>query len=113
MERICHGWIVIPLCVNRVWYSNKTMLEECEASSRPVKVNEPHFKVFPEFDGASYQRRYELFCRKLVLDRHYTAAAFITSAGNEGLTGGFHEPADDLSLERFAKILTGHIGIVL
>ncbi len=89
------------------------MLEECEASSRPVKVNEPHFKVFPEFDGASYQRRYELFCRKLVLERHYTAAAFITSAGNEGLTGGFHEPADDLSLERFAKILTGHIGIVL
>lgn len=86
------------------------MLEECEASSRPVKVNEPHFKVFPEFDGASYQRRYELFCRKLVLERHYTAAAFITSSGNEGLTGGFHEPADDLSPERFAKILMGHIG---
>jgi len=89
------------------------MLEECEASSRPVKVKEPHFKIFPEFEGASYQRRYELFCRKLVLERHYTAAAFITSSENEGLNCGFHEPADDLSLERFAKILMGHIGTFL
>ncbi len=89
------------------------MLEECEASIRPVKVNEPHFKVFPEFEGASYQRRYELFCRKLVLERHYTAAAFITSSRTEGIDGSFHVPADDLSLERFAKILTGHIGTFL
>ena len=36
------------------------MLEECEASKRPVTVHEPHFKVFPEFRGASYLRRYEL-----------------------------------------------------
>lgn len=30
------------------------MLEDCKASTRPVKVREPHFKVFPEFVGASY-----------------------------------------------------------
>ena len=69
------------------------MLEECEASSRSVKVKEPHFKVFQEFEGASYQRRYELFCRKLVLERHYTAAAFITSSDKEGIDGSFHVPA--------------------
>jgi hypothetical protein len=86
------------------------MLEECEASLRPVKVKEPHFRVFREFEGASYQRRYELFCRKLVRERHYTASAFITSTGSEGIKGSFKTPADDLSLERFAKILTGHIG---
>ena len=55
------------------------MLEDCDTSNRPVSVQEPHFKVFPEFNGASYIRRYELFCRKLVLERHYTASAFITS----------------------------------
>jgi hypothetical protein len=55
------------------------MLEDCEASQRPVRVRESHFKVFPEFVGASYRRRYELFCRKLVLERHYTTSAFITS----------------------------------
>ena len=55
------------------------MLEDCQASNRPVKVREPHFKVFPEFIGASYMKRYELFCRKLILERHYTSSSFITS----------------------------------
>src|SRR3990172_7277459 len=63
------------------------MLEDCEASNRPVSVKEPHFKVFPEFVGASYMRRYELFCRKLVLERHYTASAFITSSIQDGIKG--------------------------
>jgi hypothetical protein len=85
------------------------MLEDCEASNRPVTVREPHFKVFPEFVGASYMRRYELFCRKLVLERHYTASAFITSSSHEGLNGVFKTPADDLSIERFAKILSAHV----
>ncbi len=84
------------------------MLEDCEASNRPVRVQEPHFKVFPEFVGASYMRRYELFCRKLVLERHYTASAFITSSSQEGIKGVFKTPADDLSMDRFAKILTAH-----
>ena len=85
------------------------MLEDCEASKRPVTVQEPHFKVFPEFHGASYMRRYELFCRKLVLERHYTSSAFITSSTATGLQGQFNTPAADLSLERFAKTLTAHV----
>lgn len=85
------------------------MLEDCEASNRPIGVQEPHFKVFPEFRGASYMRRYELFCRKLVLERHYTASAFITSSSHNGLKGEFTTPADDLTIERFAKILVAHV----
>lgn len=69
------------------------MLEDCDASNRPVGVQEPHFKVFPEFAGASYMRRYELFCRKLVLERHYTASAFITSSSQDGLNGAYNTPA--------------------
>jgi hypothetical protein len=89
------------------------MLEDCEASNRPVGVKEPHFKVFPEFLGASYMRRYELFCRKLVLERHYTASAFITSSSHEGLDGIYKTPADDLSIERFAKLLVAHVATFL
>ncbi|RPI77901.1 MAG: restriction endonuclease [Desulfobacteraceae bacterium] len=85
------------------------MLEDCDASNRPVSVQEPHFKVFPEFIGASYLRRYELFCRKLVLERHYTAVAYITSTFQDGLKGIFQVPAKDLSIERFTKALTAHI----
>jgi len=84
------------------------MLEDSDASNRAVGVQEPHFKVFPEFIGASYMKRYELFCRKLVLERQYTASAFITSTSQDGLRGNFKTPADDLSIERFAKLLVAH-----
>jgi len=86
------------------------MLEDCKASNRPVRVREPHFKVFPEFVGASYMKRYELFCRKLILERHYTSASFITSESNNGIDGEYKEPANDLSFSIFAKRLVSHVG---
>jgi hypothetical protein len=85
------------------------MLEDCPASSQPVSVRESHFKVFPEFVGASYLRRYELFCRKLMLERQYTASAFITSDNKTGIEGRYRIPAEDLSLERFVKTLIAHV----
>ncbi len=85
------------------------MLEDCVKSQSPVKVREPHFNVFSDFAGASYRRRYELFCRKLVLERHYSAAAFITSTSHEGCNGLYATPAADLSVERFARVLVGHL----
>jgi len=86
------------------------MLEDCDASNKPVMVQEPHFKVAPEFIGVSYKRRYELFCRKLVLERHYTAAALLVSSAEKGSVGTFTVPAEDLSVERFARVLVSHLG---
>lgn len=85
------------------------MLEDCSASRSPVAVREPHFRVLPEFVGASYARRYELFCRKLVLERHYTSAAFIVSDRKEGPSGAYQTPAPDLSIEEFGKALAAHV----
>lgn len=85
------------------------MLEDCEASNRPVRVKEPHFNVFLEFVGASYMKRYEIFCRKLVLERHYTASSFIVSNSVTGEKGVFREPAKDLNFSSFARILTSYI----
>ena len=85
------------------------MLEDCERSNRPVGVQEPHFRVLPEFVGASYLRRYELFCRKLVLERHYTSAGFITSDARSGIQGKYRIPVNDLSVERFARMLVAHV----
>lgn len=85
------------------------MLEDSPASTHAVRVNEPHFKVFPEFVGSSYARRYELFCRKLVLERHYTSAAFLMSGPSTGENGDYVTPAQDLSMERFARALIGHL----
>lgn len=93
----------------RPWQGYIFLLEDSDGSRRPVKVKEPHFKVFPEFVGASYGKRYELFCRKLVRERHYHAAAFLTSDPKTGLKGRFTEPAEDLPFPQFAKSLVAHV----
>ncbi len=89
------------------------MLEDCSASNRPVRVKEPHFDVLPEFVGASYMKRYEIFCRKLVLERHYTASSFIVSESEKGAKGVYREPSKDLSFFNFAKILSSHIRLFI
>lgn len=89
------------------------MFEDCERSNRPVSVREPHFEVFPEFRDASYKKRYELFCRKLVLERHYTAAAFITSTAEGGANGEYAVPAADLSPEGLFRSLAAHFESIL
>lgn len=93
----------------RPWLGYIFLLEDCDGSRRPVKVKEPHFNVFPEFVSASYARRYELFCRKLVRERHYSAAAFLTSERKPGLGGSFNEPAEDLAFQQFARSLVAHV----
>jgi len=75
------------------------LLEDCPKVHRPVKVVEPHFLVDPIFKDASYAKRYELLCRRLVLERNYDAAC-LTLATNEAKTKVSH-PADDLSFDRF------------
>ncbi len=91
------------------WLGYIFLLEDCPQSRKPVKVHEPHFKVFPEFVDASYARRYELFCRKLVRERHYNAAAFLMSSRTDGLEGQFIEPAEDLTFEIFARSLIAQV----
>jgi hypothetical protein len=91
------------------WLGYFFMLEDCENSCRPVKVQEPHFKVFPEFINASYAKRYELFCRKLVRERHYTASSFVLSSKASGMVGVHKEPAPDLNFEMFVRSMIGQL----
>ena len=87
------------------WLGYLFLLEDCPESQKPVRVQEPHFKVFPEFVDASYAKRYELFCRKLVRERHYNVAAFLMADRKGGIKGHYSEPAEDLTFEIFAKSL--------
>jgi hypothetical protein len=91
------------------WLGYLFMLEDCAKSQSPVSVKEPHFEVFPEFKDASYAKRYEIFCRKLLRERHYNAACFITSHKDKGLKGDFSEPAEDLTFSIFANSLKAQI----
>lgn len=91
------------------WLGYLFLLEDCAESQKPVKVKEPHFKVFPEFVDASYAKRYELFCRKLVRERHYNVAAFLMSDRKGGSNGRYSEPAEDLTFDIFAKSLVAQV----
>lgn len=91
------------------WIGYFFMLEDCPNSNRPVKVQEPHFNVFPEFINASYAKRYEVFCRKLVREGHYSASTFILSSKNTGISGEFTEPASDICFEMFIRSMIGQL----
>lgn len=93
----------------RPWLGWVMLLEESPKSTSPVEVSEPHFKAFREFRGASYTRRYEILLRRLVLEKHYSAAAFLASTETGGPRGKFTEPAEDLSMRRFLAGLAGHV----
>jgi len=85
------------------------LLEDCSRTQQQLGVSEPYFKVFEEFRDASYARRYELFCRKLVRERHYTAAAFLTARASNARVGQYAEPAADLTFMAFIAQLVGHL----
>ncbi len=95
------------------WLGYFFLLEDCPGSNSPVKTREPHFPVLPEFKNASYARRYEFFCRKLVREKHYSASAFMKADRLSGLAGDHTEPADDLSFLLFVKSMIAQIAIYL
>jgi Restriction endonuclease XhoI len=83
------------------------LLEDCSKVKTPVRNKEPYFNVDPVFDKASYSKRYELLCRRLVLERVYSAACLVmaTNSPKTMLT----QPAEDLSFRRFVAALRGHV----
>lgn len=64
------------------------LLEESSESTRPVRCDEPHYPVFPEFQGASYARRYQLLCERLVQRQLYGGAALLLSPAAAGASAG-------------------------
>lgn len=66
------------------------LLEECAGSTTAVRVDEPNFRVFPEFRGASYARRYQLLCERPVERQLYGAAALVLSRAEAGAASGEH-----------------------
>jgi hypothetical protein len=79
------------------------LLEDCPKVHLPVRLAEPHFPADSIFQGASYAKRYELLCRRLVRERNYDAAC-LTLATNEVETKVSH-PAADLDFGRFVTEL--------
>jgi len=67
------------------------MLEDSGGSHSPVRDASPHFKLFPEFAGASYAERYNIMCRKLMQEQLYSTASVIVSPRSASGTGEYKE----------------------
>ena len=85
------------------------LLEEAEGSTRPVAVQEKHFKVFGEFREASYTTRCEESVRRLMRERCYDSACLLLSKKPAGARGDYTEPARELAFSHFAKLLCNHV----
>jgi hypothetical protein len=95
------------------WLGWLMLLEDCEDSRSPVKLDEPHFPVFPEFKGSSYMKRYELLLTRLVRERLYDSATLLVATEADGKVGQYKEPSTELSAKQFFAGLGGHIGTFL
>ena len=85
------------------------MVEDAPGSRKPVRDTSPHFPVFEEFKGASYLKRYDLLCQRLVQERLYTTATVIAAERSAVNTGDFAEFSSMTSLRTFVSALAGHI----
>jgi hypothetical protein len=97
----------------RPWLGYFMLLELAPESTRPTHPKEPHFPVFAEFKDASYFKRYELFCTRLLRERLYDAACLIGSSREDGREGIFTEPSEEIGFFRFAASLTSHASAFL
>ncbi len=91
----------------RPWLGYFMLLENCPKSTSTVRVEEPHFKVLEVFRKTSYTDRYRIFCERLVLERLYDAACFMTSNQEGSALGDYSEPSAELSFRAFATSLMG------
>ena len=87
------------------WIGYLTVVGKDEASTNPVRNNEPHYPVLPEFKTASYLDRYRILCQKLILERHYSMAALICTSGPRH----FEDVSEDTSIEKFILSFIGHL----
>ncbi len=85
------------------------LVEDAPESRSPVKVVSPHFPVFENFTGASYLKRYDLLCQKLVQEQLYLTATLITSPRNAAKTGKLSEMSAMTGLKAFITALSGHV----
>ena len=85
------------------------MVEDAPESRRPVRDSSPHFPVFEEFKGASYLKRYDLLCQRLVQEQLYTTATVIAAERSAVNTGDFTNLSDMTNVKSFITSLAGHI----
>lgn len=85
------------------------LLEDCEQSRKEVNDRSHHFKIFSEFKNASYMKRYEVLCQKLVRERLYDAATLLVSPRTAINSGTYSEMSQLTGMKQFTVALASHV----
>lgn len=85
------------------------LVEDAPNSRRPVSDRSPHFPVLKEFAGASYLKRYDLLCQRLVREQLYTSACVISSPRTSLQSGAYNSLSTTTDLTTFVSSFAGHI----
>ena len=85
------------------------LVEDATGSRSPVRDSSPNFPVFAEFQGASYLKRYDVLCQRLVQEQLYTTASLMASPRTASATGEFSELSSMTNLKTFVTSFAAHI----
>jgi hypothetical protein len=85
------------------------LVEDAPGSRTPVRDRSPNYPVFPEFQGASYLKRYDVLCQRLAQEQLYSAASIMATPRSAVTTGEFSELSELTGLKTFVTSLAGHI----
>ena len=85
------------------------MVEDAPESRRPVRDSSPHFAVFEEFKSASYLKRYDLLCQRLVQEQLYTAATVIAAERSAVDSGDYSQLSPMTGIKSFVTAFAGYI----
>ncbi|RBY76876.1 hypothetical protein DQ239_11805 [Blastococcus sp. TF02-09] len=94
----------------RPWVGYVFFLEEHAKSTTPVRVAKSLFPADPVFEQTSYKDRYQILCQRLLRERLYDAACFVTSSADP--TTPIHQPADELSFAAFRAAIVGRASYI-
>lgn len=87
-------------------------VEDAPESRRAVRDASPHFQVFKEFQNASYLKRYDVLCQRLIQEQLYSAASVLTSPRSAVQSGEYGDVSDLTNLRTFVSSLAGHVATV-
>lgn len=85
------------------------VVEDAVGSQTPVRNKSVHFPVFNEFQGASYLKRYDILCQRLVKEQLYTSASVIGTPRTAATTGKYIDLSPLTGLREFVTSFAAHI----
>ena len=85
------------------------LVEDAPGSRSVVRDSSPNFPVFPEFQGASYLKRYDVLCQRLVQEQLYSTASVMASPRTAAESGTYCDLSEMTSFKTFVTSFAAHI----